>query len=186
VNHRNDRSKSVGIIHSNAQTPGAESTLRQRIQALPLPLPPPGGRPRFLVSLGALRACPSGRLPSLARMRSSSCRNIVSRASFRLDSNMTSSVLIAFRPACLLNTSRSRAVLAIWVYTSSVRAPMNCGVALRSEDRHSSSMYWPIVYQRADLRRCARRVSGSSLILGLSKAPLRGLHQLHLKPWCCI
>jgi hypothetical protein len=28
---------------------------------------------------------------------------------------------------------------------------MNWGVALRSEARHSSSMYWPIVYHRADL-----------------------------------
>jgi hypothetical protein len=42
----------------------------------------------------------------------------------------------------------------ICVYTSSVRAPMNCGVAFRSVVRHSSSTYWPMAYQRADLRRC--------------------------------
>jgi hypothetical protein len=36
---------------------------------------------------------------------------------------------------------------------------MNWGVAFRSETRHSSSMYWPIVYQRADLRRCCHGVS---------------------------
>jgi hypothetical protein len=46
-----------------------------------------------------------------------------------------------------------RGAIPICVYTSSVNAPMNCGVALRSEVRHSSSMYWPIEYQRADLRR---------------------------------
>jgi hypothetical protein len=31
---------------------------------------------------------------------------------------------------------------------------MNCGVAFRESERSESSTYWPIEYQRADLRRC--------------------------------
>lgn len=47
----------------------------------------------------------------------------------------------------------------ICVYTSSVNAPINCGVALRSSARRVSSTNWPIEYQRADLRRCCGVVS---------------------------
>ena len=43
--------------------------------------------------------------------------------------------------------------IPICVYTSSVRAPINCGVALRSSARRASSTNWPIEYQSADLRR---------------------------------
>lgn len=121
------------------------------------PFPFPLGLPRFFpcppAPLAAPLATPSP-LPSFALIPSNSPLNIVSSASFLLVSSITSSVFTALRPACLLKTSRSREVFAICVYTSSVSAPMNCGVAFRSEDKHSSSMYWPIVYQRADFRRC--------------------------------
>lgn len=43
--------------------------------------------------------------------------------------------------------------LPICVQTSSVRAPMNWGVALRSLSWHWWSTNWPMLYQRADLRR---------------------------------
>jgi hypothetical protein len=68
---------------------------------------------------------------------------------------MTSSVLICVLPACFEKLSKSFAVLAICAQTSSVRAPMNCGVALFSEplSRSDESVSWPMEYQSADLRR---------------------------------
>lgn len=53
----------------------------------------------------------------------------------------------------------------ICVYTSSVNAPMNCGVAFRSSARRASSTNCPIEYQSADLRRCCR----SALALGVTE-----------------
>lgn len=52
--------------------------------------------------------------------------------------------------------------IPICVYTSSVRAPMNWGVALRSSARRASSTNWPIEYQRADLRRYKAAVISKS------------------------
>lgn len=152
--------------------------------ALPFPLPPPEGRPRFLP---VVTVCCCSPLPSAALSRSSSWRRMSSRASLRRVRSMTSSVLIAVRPAWREKVSRSRDVLAVkcqadvsprygvaargarpaagvrfwrWiripicVYTSSVKAPINCGVAFRSSARRASSTNWPIEYQSADLRRC--------------------------------
>ena len=63
----------------------------------------------------------------------------------------------------------TRVCVPICVYTSSVKAPMNCGVAFRSSARRASSTNWPIEYQSADLRRCGGSVSlGATLSLTMS------------------
>lgn len=45
----------------------------------------------------------------------------------------------------------------ICVQTSSVRLPMNCGVALTPRSMVSESTILPILNQRADLRRCTAK-----------------------------
>jgi hypothetical protein len=116
-------------------------------------------------------------------MSSSSFSSMACSCSFRRPRRRTSSGLIVLRPACLEKTSRSRAVFAeralalllsevstrkncspIWVYTSSVKAPMNCGVAFRSLSSDFSSTNWPIEYQSADLSRCRCQCVPKSLL----------------------
>jgi hypothetical protein len=61
----------------------------------------------------------------------------------------------------------------ICAHAISVRAPMNCGVALTPSRRVSSSTIWPMEYQREDLRRWVgvlgrkgRRVEGGGWGMG--------------------
>ena len=61
--------------------------------------------------------------------------------------------LMTLRRAWRANDSRSSAVFSSCVHTSSVRLPMNCGVALTPRVRDSASTILPMVSQRVDLRR---------------------------------
>ena len=53
--------------------------------------------------------------------------------------------------------SKSAPEVSIWLQTSSVREPMNWGVAFRSWSSAIASTMLPMLYQRDDLRRCDRR-----------------------------
>jgi hypothetical protein len=49
---------------------------------------------------------------------------------------------------------RKKEAIPICAHVSSVKLPMNCGVALTPSLSVSSSTILPMLYQRADLRRC--------------------------------
>ena len=53
--------------------------------------------------------------------------------------------------------SKSAPEVRIWLQTSSVREPMNWGVAFRSWSSAIASTMLPMLYQRDDLRRCDER-----------------------------
>jgi hypothetical protein len=63
----------------------------------------------------------------------------------------------------------------VWDHTISVKAPINCGVALTPSRRDSSSTIFPIEYQRADLRRCEILVRVSVTIVSW-RIPHEELH----------
>jgi hypothetical protein len=107
-----------------------------------------------------LRAFPFAALVPLSLLNSSTNPlNKTSRPSFLLANKSTSSLLICFLPACLAKVSRSFDACEICDQTSSVRAPMNCGVVFRFWDSVASSTIVPMLCQRADLRACLRNVS---------------------------
>jgi hypothetical protein len=138
------------IIHNGIFSHAkVQAHMRMILSSHCLAFPFPAGLPLGFFSCGAFT-------PSRALISSNARLNTFSKPSFRLDSNITSLVLMVDRPACFAKVSRSREVFAvsasafynllelndispICVYTSSVRAAMNWGVALRFCCRHSSS-----------------------------------------------
>ena len=63
--------------------------------------------------------------------------------------------------------SKSAPEVRIWLQTSSVREPMNWGVAFRSWSSAIASTMLPMLYQREDLRRCEKGVRMMDEIVGL-------------------
>jgi len=124
---------------------------------LNVPFPSAGERPNELqLPIDATAQARLGHQAFASCRRTISCkhsRNTLSSPSFRRPSNMTSSVLMVFRPACFAKASRSVAVVTMCAQTSSVREPMNCGVALTPSLMVSSSTSAPMWYQRVALRR---------------------------------
>ena len=97
-------------VSYHSERPNSMPKILSHAHALPFPLPPPEGLPRFLP---VVTVCCCSPLPSAAFSRSSSWRRMSSSASFRRVRSMTSSVLIALRPAWREKVSRSRDVLAV-------------------------------------------------------------------------
>jgi hypothetical protein len=119
-------------LHIHHATPPSQTDLCHASQSIRL-LPPPSQRPIQSLAFAFLFAC---RWPGAAEfsLRSLSCSTksfkIVSRPSFRRVSNITSSILMVRRPACVAKDSRSCAAVPAKALMRQLR---------RDEDCHAST-----------------------------------------------